>query len=327
MIKLAKDEQKLFIFLLDHKEYLIVTLLKDIQNDAIDSSIEISTLLRKCKVLAVRLKSEEFGRWVDMELSGYKSVDELPDYRVMKVISKGHFSGPFNSGLKNADIPLFCIPDDLKEHFEYSKFPVPVIAIQSLIDDCDSGTANEPWPAEVVALLGEKIYEGMNCMQAWKVIPVSKLVSMIDAVRNRILNFVLKIESQNPNAGEAEPNSIPVPKDQVHQIFNTYISGDVQNVATGSTNVSQSGKFIVNKGDIDSLSNYLKSNGVSSDDISELENAIKKDSELGSPNEMGPEKMSWIANMYNKAASGAWKVSASVATNTLTKGINDYLGL
>src|SRR5690606_11279867 len=53
------------------------------------------------------------------------------------------------------------------------------------------------------------------------------------------LNFVLEIESEDPSAGDAPINSQPVAEEKVQQIFHTYISGNVQNVATGSNNVSQ----------------------------------------------------------------------------------------
>lgn len=79
-------------------------------------------------------------------------------------------------------------------------------------------------------------------MQAWKVIPINSIVAALDTVRTRVLNFVLEIEAEAPEAGEAPANSSPLPQDKVHQIFNTYITGNVQNVATGSSNVNQKAK-------------------------------------------------------------------------------------
>lgn len=45
-----------------------MSLLRDIQNDVIDANVDISVILRKCKVLAVRLGNEPFENWVDQEL-------------------------------------------------------------------------------------------------------------------------------------------------------------------------------------------------------------------------------------------------------------------
>ncbi|ARA74749.1 hypothetical protein LES60_05405 [Pectobacterium brasiliense] len=219
-----------------------MSLLRQIQDAAIDSSIDLPTLLRKCKVLAARLGNDDFKRWIDSELSGYDNKEDLPEYRILRVNSKGHFGGPFGSGLRNADMPLSCLPEDFREMLGHSYFTQPIAAMASLVADGKSGTLQEPWNPDLVAHFGGRIYENMVCMQAWKVIPTSALVAALDTVRTRILNFALEIEAQNPAAGEAMANEKPVPQETVQHIFNTYITGDVQNLASGSTNFTQHAK-------------------------------------------------------------------------------------
>ena len=82
-----------------------MSLLREIQNDAVNSNVKISDLLRKCKILAVRLGSTEFQSWINKELNGYSSEDELPEYRIIEVNSKGNFAGAFGASLTNIDIP------------------------------------------------------------------------------------------------------------------------------------------------------------------------------------------------------------------------------
>lgn len=234
-----------------------MTLLRQIQNAAIDTSVDLPTLLRKCKVLAVRLDSSEFKQWIEFELSGYSVKESLPDYRILSVNSKGHFSGAFGSGLRNADIPLSTVPKELREVLSHSYLMKPIASIEALLKDMDSSVFHEPWNPDIVARFGQGIYQNMNCLQAWKVIPAVAIVAIVDTVRTRVLNFVLEIESQNPNAGEAEPNSNPVPVEKVHQIFNTYITGNVQNLAPGSSHVTQTAKYI-EKSDEEFFSKLLK---------------------------------------------------------------------
>lgn len=216
-----------------------MTLLREIQDAAIDTKTDLAGLLRKCKVLAVRLGSEEFKCWVDSELSGYSDKNELPEYRVLHVNSKGHFSGVFGSGMNNADIPISCLPERFQEIMSVSQLTQSVASIESLVTSADTANSREPWNPDLVALVGRKIYQNMNCVQAWKVIPRNSLIGVLDEIRTRILNFVLEIEAQDPSAGEAAVNSIPVPEDKVNQIFNTVINGSVQNVATGSHSFKQ----------------------------------------------------------------------------------------
>lgn len=226
-----------------------MSLLREIQDTAIDSSAELSTLLRKCKVLAARLGNTEFKQWVERELSGYDSEDILPDYRILQVNSKGHFSGAFGSGLRNADIPLYCIPEEFRENLKHSYLREPVASMEALVAKAKTGLAQEPWNPDLVAYVGQGIYQHMNCMQAWKVIPITSIVAALDAIRNRVLNFVLEIEAEAPGAGDAPINSNPVSQERVHQIFNTYITGNVQNVATGSENVNQKAKYVERESD------------------------------------------------------------------------------
>jgi hypothetical protein len=220
-----------------------MSLLREIQKAAIDSSIDLPTLLRKCKVLAARLGNENFKHWIDNELSGYDRKDDLPEYRILNVNSKGNFCGPFGSGLRNGDIPLLCVPEDFREYLGHSYLMQPIAAISSLVANKDAGTFEEPWDPNIVARFGRSIYEDLVCMQAWKVIPAPALVAILDTVRTRVLNFVLEIEAENPSAGEAMNNEKPLPQETVQHIFNTYIAGNVQNLASGSTDVSQNAKW------------------------------------------------------------------------------------
>jgi hypothetical protein len=60
-----------------------MSLLREIQEDAIDSGVSIEDLLRKCMLLAARLGNEEFKKWINQELNGYSTKEELPKYRII----------------------------------------------------------------------------------------------------------------------------------------------------------------------------------------------------------------------------------------------------
>lgn len=253
-----------------------MSLLRQIQDAAIDSSVDLPTLLRKCTVLAARLGSDDFKQWIEYELSGYPNKESLPDYRVLVVHSKGHFAGAFGSGLRNGDIPLSCLPEKLREMLGHSYLMQPVAALEALIKDNAKGVLQEAWNPDIVAHCGGKIYQDMNCLAAWKVIPSGGIVAAVDAVRTRVLNFVLQIEAQNPQAGEAQPNSSPVPMETVSQIFNTYITGNVQNLAPGSSNVGQTATYIEKQDNelFGKLLDVIKSASAEVEDIKSLSTAV-----------------------------------------------------
>ena len=55
-----------------------MTLLQEIQTETSSSGGDLATILRKCKILAARLGSEEFARWITCELDGYPDDQPIP---------------------------------------------------------------------------------------------------------------------------------------------------------------------------------------------------------------------------------------------------------
>jgi AbiTii-like protein len=201
---------------LDIDKESTMSLLRDIQSAAVDPSTDVATLLRKCKILAIRLGSEEFKRWVDHELNGYEKIEDLPTYRMLHTESQGDFAGAFGSGLRNAPIPPLCLPEELRDRVTKSYLMQPISAYASLIDREEKSDPREQWPADLTALVGRKIYRDMNCLSAWKVIPHNSLIALVDTIKTRVLNFVLEIEEEAPDAGEAAPTTATtVPRESI----------------------------------------------------------------------------------------------------------------
>lgn len=257
-----------------------MSLLREIQTDAVDSKCKVSDLLRKCKILAARLGNDDFKIWVDSELNGYKLSDSIPSYRVYNnVLSKGHFSGAFGSGLRNADIPSNCFPKEFRKDLTTVSLVAPIAEIESLVQKSIKGKLlQQPWDSNFVAMFNNKVYENMICVQAWKVIPSTKLEGIIDIVKTRILNFVLEIEAINPNAGEAALNTNPIPQDKVSQIFNINITGNVQNLASGNhqSTIHQTASNSKIPEDFSNLLNELKKSNIENNVAQEVAIRIEK---------------------------------------------------
>jgi len=151
---------------------------------------------------------------------------------------------------------------------------------------------------------------------------------LVETVKNRILNFALELESEDPKAGEGFGKPEKLSDRQISQIFNTYISGTVGNVATGSSNFSQQSKVSITQGNLDQLIEYLERNGLPKADTKELELAIKADGDIPSTQtSFGKKVSSWVGKMITKAASGAWEVGTTAAATVLTEGLKHYYGI
>jgi AbiTii len=305
----------------------MTTLLRSIQDAAVGETESIAALLRRCKVLAARLGSAQLGEWVERELNGYEDAKDLPPYRILSVRSLGHFTGAFGSGLRNAPIPRSCIPEDYRHWVDVSNLMQPIRAYEDLVREGGaSGSFTVPWPADLVAIVGQGIYERMNCLGAWQEIPRGAIVGLLDTVRNKVLSFALEIERLSPDAGEAVPGARAIAPEQIQQVFQTNIYGNVGNVAAGATNPQQSVGSMVTAGDFASLSTHLQRLGIGEADVNELKSAIESDRAPGKTG-FGPKVGNWLGKMIGKAGEGALKVAVESAASVLTKLISGYLGL
>ncbi|WP_419657661.1 hypothetical protein Dvar_68100 [Desulfosarcina variabilis str. Montpellier] len=303
-----------------------MTLLRDIQNSAIDSKNSLSDLLRKCKILAARLHHAELDQWVENELNGYPSHDTLPKYRMIECSAIGNLGGPFGAEMRNITIPVSCLPEKARDWARRVLLVQPISSLEQLAQG-EGDEIHCDWPGDLVASVADKIYHGYSLYGAWLRVSKGDVVAILDSVRNRILSFSLEIEKEAPNAGEAPPNTKPIPENKVTKVFNTYILGNVHNIATGSSNFSQSVQIAIGKGDFSSLKAFLKDNDVSEDDINLLEKAISKDKVSENQARIGKSVSGWISTMLKKAGTSAWKIANSSAGTLLTKAIAKYYGL
>lgn len=304
-----------------------MNLLTEIQQDSVDQNVDIGTLLRKCKILAVRLKHEAFNKWVENELNGYSSNDELPNYRIVNCRSVGDFSGPLGSSLTNVAIPDFFLPKELQYITKKAFLLAGISTYANLIKDTGNKPLDSHWPANIMAAYGHKIIENMVCIGVWQRIGRSQIQGVVDTVRNRILNFVLEIEQQASNAGELSSTEIPISQEKITTIYQTLIYGNVGNIASGSSNVSQISSIEIIQNDIESLNNFLKTYNVAENDLKDLKAALKKEKKPAKGKFLGKNVSNWIGKMVAKAASGAWKISTSVATEVLSKALMKYYGI
>jgi len=304
-----------------------MSLLKEIQDAAVDAKTDVAQVLRKCRVLASRLQHDELKLWVQKELDGYANGEAVPDYRVKQCHSKGHFVGVAGAQLNNAPIPTQNLPEALQRQITCVRFRESISALENLAQTGELDSFGSPWPPELIQAYAEAFYENMTLIQAHQVIPRNSIVSIIETVRNRVLNFALEIEAANPDAGEAAVDSAPIPKQTVNQIYNNYITGNVGNIASGSSHSSQTAILQIAAGDRDALRSALSSVGISGRDATELEKAISADPKLAPGQPFGAQVSTWLGKMVAKSARGLLKVSSDVAVGALTAAVKSYCGL
>jgi hypothetical protein len=90
-----------------------MTLLREIQNLA-STEGDITTVLRKCNILAAHLASNEFAQWIDWELNGYPESQPIPSYRRLHTTCNADFMN-IRWRASNQPVPFAVFPQDIRE--------------------------------------------------------------------------------------------------------------------------------------------------------------------------------------------------------------------
>jgi len=299
----------------------VMSLLDEIVRESSDGNSKVAGLLRKLKVVAARLKIYRLESWVESELSGYDREAELPAYRgpfASEVM--GHFLLPFQSQTVALGIGSSSFDEDVRApHLFETDFREPVSSLQDMYEKADPDhQLSQPWSDDVVRManglmkLGKlHLYTDAWLVNAWRPISPGQLASVLDAVRNRVLDVALEIEKLNPSAGEpGEALSVGA-----LNIINNFIGGS-PNVAQGS---SVAMKVYVASGDLEALLEAIRAEGVDGSHVEALRTAIVEDQAEGQPGP-GRRVLTWLAN-------AATQTGAAGAGGILTSLILSYFGI
>lgn len=304
-----------------------MSLIHDIQAASIAQNSDIPTMLRMCKLLAARISHQEFAHWVHRELNGYPTVDELPDYRVVRADSYGTFVGEFQQAGK-LQIPISVLPKEIQEQYRNAYMGNSISAYTALVEGEKSGSVQEPWPVALAIHHASKLTPNMQCVAAWKEIPIGAVVRLMDSVKTRVLGFAIDLEREAPNAGELPIGSQPpLSPEKMTQIFNTNITGNVGNIANAGSGFSQSSTLVVRQGEWQSLQARLFELGLTESDTLGLKEDLERALAASSDEERKTTAGTWIGRLAGKAASGATDVGIEVAATAVAKAVAAYFGL
>lgn len=302
-----------------------MSLLEEIQKEAVDKNSDLGTILRKCKVLAARLGSEPLENWLIWESNGYPDNVQVPDYRIWPLEVKGHFYGPFGSGIENAPIPHACLPKKSRKFYERYESRISISGVEDALKEVGAGSVQVS-TGDLAVALGTNVYEDQNCVQAWAQFSTSNLVELLNAVRNRVLDFSLALWKENPNAGEPIKSSgKSLEPSRVTQIFNTKVYGGSANLVGTANDSSIIFKIVPHN--FSSLETFLRANGLQDNDIGDLQEALNSDNSPVEKDKFGPKVSSWIAKMVQKAADGGWSVGVGAAGSLLAQAVTKFYGL
>jgi AbiTii len=228
-------------------------LLQEIEIDVTSPgpSGEISNVLRKCKRLAARLGNEDFVHWVDCELNRYVESQPIPDYRRLKCSCYADFMGRGWRANHQA-VPSYAVPEQFRDDLNRIDFRDGIASVTAFVV---KGAMIDDHSLTILIGREHQMFPQMQCFRAWKELSGSEFEQLISALKNRILDFVIKIAAENPDAGEAQPNSQPVKSEVLQQLVTNNFSGSIRNFAQYSHDFSQTANSEVRH---DELAKFVK---------------------------------------------------------------------
>ena len=165
----------------------MASLVHELQALACDSRTEIADLVRKALLVSTKLGLEDFRSWLKSELNGYEndSLDALPEYRRMHCEIK--YQHPMY-GLR----PIHFEDIELEKLSSISGFFSSIGHAQYLLEaPNERGLLHSPLPAK----LGLELVAAMRLPSMPSAfISRSEVYRILDAVRNIILSWSLKLE-------------------------------------------------------------------------------------------------------------------------------------
>ncbi|GAA4239620.1 hypothetical protein GCM10022291_34700 [Postechiella marina] len=306
-------------------------LISQIINELIDSEKSINGALLKTKVLASRIQNKELLDWVNGELNGYSSAKYLPEYRknITSYLKGNYVNG--NMKYTNQPIPTIGLDKIFQKNLQSTEFQDSITALENLIDNNDSSTLASPLRAEIVGMIEEN-WIGMGnpylqLMNVSKIIAKSAIVEVVSKVRNKLLDFMLKVDEEFGSLTEIK--DLKEKQKEISTIMSQTIintSGDGNVVNTGDKN-KISAKIIIEKGNKDALVKHLQESGVSEQDTAELIEIIDTEEPNSENKTFGKKVNDWTKKMIGKAVDGTWNISLGAAGNLLAEAIGKYYGM
>jgi hypothetical protein len=157
----------------------------ELQREALDRNVPVSDLLRKALIVARKLKLAAFQEWIENELNGYK--DGLPQYRMLE--GQVRAWNPYHGWQ-----PVFFSDPEQGESASKRSNAQPVAELESLLENSKGNASfHMPFSQKVQQRLSKSI--GFDT-EVSLFVNRTLLVGILDAVRNIVLNWALKLEEE-----------------------------------------------------------------------------------------------------------------------------------
>jgi hypothetical protein len=271
-------------------------LVLDLQTDAMNGAVRVSDLLRKAKTVSKKLRTPEIDEWIDRELKGYEKTADIPEYRRIH----GHLR--CYNPVQQRWMPLMVHGDPrIVEIYSSSPMPQMIGELESLVAGRESSTSLlrkfTPHQAQIIMdQMNDQFEPGLE-------ISKSAVVAILDAVRTRVLDWALELESSGV-LGEGMTFS-PAEREAASQITHNHFTTNIGTM-TGSQ---------FQQGTVQSTQNIA--NGIDAQALTTLVDSIRSQlDEMHLGDELRAEMVAELDTL--RAQAGSSKPKTGIIRESLT---------
>ena len=296
----------------------MTSIILELQELAANPNSDVEELLNKTYMVARKLKISKLINWCQNELSGYQT-DDMPDYRKfygqLKVLHP--YTGQY--------IP-FHVPDETKQLLTLIEFEPSIGVIRNLLLNNTNGFFEKTIPNEVRTWLIEA-QETAIPFEPKIIFHKSDLMNIQSKIRNMVLDWALTLEEEGILGEGIQFSKTEKELAMTNQFNIQNMQGFVGNISGGNIQQNIHDGIHIEKGNFDSLAEYLAKNGIPDLELSKLKTALNEDSPPISTKNFGKHVSKWIGNIVTKVSNGIIDIPITTITGLLTKAISKYYGL
>ncbi|MEJ1392972.1 MAG: hypothetical protein RPU64_02050 [Candidatus Sedimenticola sp. (ex Thyasira tokunagai)] len=221
----------------------------ELQHDALNRDIPITDLCRKAYVVARKLRITEFEEWLKGELEGYSDNADIPEYR--EVTGEVRAWNPYHGWQ-----PIYFEEANIAEAVSKRNNGQRIAEIENLLNSvAEKGSSLQiPFAPEQQNIICNAIgYQTQVTLMTTE----SGLVRVIDAVRNIILNWAIKLEEdgilgEGMTFSDDEKSKVVKHSYNVNNFYGEVTGSQIQQSSTGSSQNQNTNNF-----SIESISEFI----------------------------------------------------------------------
>lgn len=315
-------------------------LLQEIIDDLVNTDKSLSSPLIKLNYFAKLIKNKHLIDFTQNELNGYNNkTDLLPDYRKAKGTLFIDFQAHIHKH-KGKQLPISMIDEQYRESLENIYVSDGIAVIEKLANDAlaknSTGQIAKELPVEMFSVIQKTARElyvsdvQIHLIGARVTANSSVVIEIPNAIRTKLLDFVMYIADNFGYNIEIESfnKKSDINNQTIINQMNTTINnnGDGNLINTGNENQIENNVSLY-KGDLERLNNELNKQGISEEDLQELNVIVKSENPNYENNRLGEKANGWVSNIINKSLNGIGKIASGISSNLLATIIKQYYGM